>query len=208
MSGHGDLKLYYFNRSSCSRKVLCVLYEKNIPFHEAVVDLSRSEQRQPAFLELNPLGKVPVLTRGDLILRESSIINEFLEDLYPTPRLMPTDPGERAVVRLAANEADTAFYPQISLILAEHRRPPPERDHAQIGSLLDEFRTRHLADLERRLAKAGPFMFGELTLADFAFAPGLDNLIAVSGFKLDESSNVKRWLDAVVARPSFQRACR
>lgn len=66
------------------------MYEKNIPYETVPVDLVKKEQKRPEFLKMNPYGKVPVLV-DDAIIYESCIINEYLEEKYPAPPLLPAD---------------------------------------------------------------------------------------------------------------------
>ena len=70
-----------------------VLMEKGIDFELTEIDLRNKPQR---FLEVSAYGKVPALVRDGLAIYESAIINEYLEEVFPEPPLMPRDPGERA----------------------------------------------------------------------------------------------------------------
>src|SRR6185436_17627775 len=62
--------------------------------------------RTPAFLALSPIGKVPVLVDGALVLPESNVILAYLEDRFPTPALLPGDAAQRANVRLLVSLID------------------------------------------------------------------------------------------------------
>jgi glutathione S-transferase len=85
--------------SNCQRTRI-VLYEKTLPYETIPVDLAKKEQKKPEFLKMNPNGKVPVLVDGDTILYESCIINEYLEEKYPNPPLLPKDRAQRAKIRI------------------------------------------------------------------------------------------------------------
>src|SRR6478672_13938201 len=94
------LKLYDYPDCPFCQKVRVVLAEKDLEFEKVLVDLRKQEQKAPEFLRLNPYGKVPVLVDEDEVIYDSTIINEYLEDEYPHPPLMPEQSSERARVRM------------------------------------------------------------------------------------------------------------
>ena len=87
------IKLYDFKSSPNCQRVKIVLAEKHLPYEIVPIDLRAQEQKTPDYLKLNPYGKVPVLTDADTVLYESCIINEYLEEKYPDPPLLPKEPG-------------------------------------------------------------------------------------------------------------------
>ena len=86
------IKLYDFKSSPNCQRVKVVLAEKKLPYEIIPVDLAKKEQKNPEYLKMNPYGKVPVLTDDGTVLYESLIINEYLEEKYPTPALLPSRP--------------------------------------------------------------------------------------------------------------------
>jgi glutathione S-transferase len=94
------IKLYDFKSSPNCQRVRVVLAEKHLPYETVPVDLRAQAQKTPDYLKLNPYGKVPVLTDDDTVLYESCIINEYLDEKYPTPPLMPGDPAKKAKARI------------------------------------------------------------------------------------------------------------
>jgi len=90
------IKLYDFPRCPFCRKVRITLLEKEIEYQNIFVDLNKKEQKKPEFLKLNPIGKVPVLVDGDNIIYESSVINEYIEETFPEPPLLPYDSFKKA----------------------------------------------------------------------------------------------------------------
>lgn len=200
-----NLTLYHFPKSSCSRKVIFVLNYKVIPYQEVIINLEQAEQRQPDFLKLNPLGQVPVLVYNDQIIRDSAVINEFLEEKFPSQSLLPTNQLERAKVRMSTVYADQVFYPQISAILREFRHPPASRNEKIITEYLHSFQEKGLTFLEQQLQKqTNSFLFDQLTLADIAYAPGLDTLIRVSGLSLSSFPAVAQWFKTIATLPAFR----
>jgi glutathione S-transferase len=90
------MKLYYLP-GACPLASHIVLEWTATPYELQLV--SRSELKEPAFLALNPLGAVPVLTDGDLTLTQSAAILEYLAEIHPEARLLPDTPRQRAEVR-------------------------------------------------------------------------------------------------------------
>src|SRR5215211_844091 len=87
-----------------------VLHEKGIDFEVHEVDLSNKSEE---FLKVSPYGKVPVLRVNGTSLYESNIVNEYLDEVYESPGLMPVDPEERASVRTWMAFANDYFFPSI-----------------------------------------------------------------------------------------------
>jgi glutathione S-transferase len=90
------MKLHYSPSSSNSQRVLAVAADLEIPVQLEQVDLAAGHQRTPAFLALNPNGKVPVLEHDDLVLWESTAIINYLAETAENQRLWPQTPRERA----------------------------------------------------------------------------------------------------------------
>jgi glutathione S-transferase len=110
------LELYHAEPVANSMKVLICLKEKGIDFVSHYVDLLRFEQHQPEFVKLNPNGQVPVLVHDGTVITESTVINEYLEDVFPEPRLRPRDPVSRARMRAWSKFVDEYFCPSLSMI--------------------------------------------------------------------------------------------
>jgi glutathione S-transferase len=94
------LVLYDYHGSPCARRVRAVLLEKGLAWETRLVDLTRLEQKRPEYLALNPNGVVPTLVHGDRVIYESNVITEYLDDVFPGPRLYPTDPWQRAQAKM------------------------------------------------------------------------------------------------------------
>jgi len=95
-----DFVLYDAANSPCGRRVRMALIEKGVPFEIRWLNLGLMDQKQPWYLKLNPNGLVPTLVHGDKVVYESNVINEYLERVWPTPSLMPTDAYEQAQMRM------------------------------------------------------------------------------------------------------------
>lgn len=93
------LELFHYPFSTSSQKVRLVLAEKNISWQDNIIDLMNGEQQSDAFLRLNAKGEVPVLKDSALVLSDSWLISEYLEEAYPQHPLMPQDSALRYDIR-------------------------------------------------------------------------------------------------------------
>lgn len=91
------MKLYSGSVDPFSHRCRIVLFEKGMDFEVIDVDLSNKTEDLAV---LNPYGSVPVLVERDLVLSEANIINEYIDERFPHPQLMPADPVMRARARL------------------------------------------------------------------------------------------------------------
>lgn len=195
------LKLYDSPECPFCQKTRIVLAEKDLSFETVPVDLQAGEQKRPEFLKLNPFGKVPVLIDDEVIVYDSTIINEYLEDEYPHPQLMPSDSAARARVRTFEDYADNAFIPLTGTIMRELRKPEGERDQEKLTSSRQQV-SRMLAVIDGSLAGRN-WLVGNFSLADVAFAPRVVILPAL-GVTLDpEWRNVAGWIQRLNQRASI-----
>ena len=197
------MKLYDFPQSPYCQKVRLVLAEKDLSYEKVFVDLMKNEQKAAEFLRLNPYGKVPVLLDEDEVIYDSTVINEYLEDEYPHPPLMPEESGARARVRMLEDFADNSFTAQSGLLMAELRKPAEQVDQervqryrADLGRVL-EFVERHLDGKE--------YMSGVFSLADLAFVPRLLMLPKLGVEISSRLINVLAWSERVKRHPSVKQ---
>ena len=189
------LTLYHGATAVCAAKVRVALAEKGADYESCPVNLHAGEQFDPAYMKLNPNAVVPTLVHDGKTLIESTVINEYIDDVVPGPALRPTDPFGRARVRLWTKREDTihdAINTMTAAILfrAELLQKPPEErrkryekmpdpakrakweeiiDKGIASPLVDEALARFaklFRDMEKALAE-GPWLTGEaFTLAD------------------------------------------
>ncbi|NCY26673.1 MAG: hypothetical protein EBX37_18140, partial [Alphaproteobacteria bacterium] len=104
------MELWHDWDSVCSFKVRMVLAEKGLAWESRHVDLFAFANLSAGFLALNPAGVVPVLRHAGLVLPESSVINEYLDEVFPSPSLVPQAAGERAAMRVWVKLQDEVLY--------------------------------------------------------------------------------------------------
>ena len=110
------LELYHAEPVANSLKTLLCCKEKGIDFVSHYVDLFRFEQHRPEFVALNPNGQVPVLVHDGAVITESSVINEYLDELFTDIPLIPGDPVQRAQMRIWNKYVDEYLLPAVSMI--------------------------------------------------------------------------------------------
>lgn len=109
-------ELYHYEPSANSMKPLLCLAEKGIPYESHYIDLHNFQQHSEAFVALNPNGQVPVLVHNGAVITESTVINEYLDEVFPEKRLVPKDPVARARMRIWNKFVDEYFCPALSRI--------------------------------------------------------------------------------------------
>ncbi len=110
------LELYHAEPGANSLKPMLCLKEKGIDFISRYIDFRKFEQHAPEFVRINPNGQVPVLVHDGRVITESTVINEYIEDVFPQHPLRPADPYERAQMRIWSKFVDECFCPALSMI--------------------------------------------------------------------------------------------
>ncbi|PYT06478.1 MAG: hypothetical protein DMF49_10955 [Acidobacteria bacterium] len=203
------LKLYNFERSPFGWKTRLVLAEKNIPYESIE---PRNKMEDPGFARLNPFRLTPALELEDgRTLYESTVINEYLEEIHPHPPMLPRDPYERARVRMLEDTSDQYVYSAVrGLAMSQFefsppyliRRKPETVDHRT----LEESRAKvheHLARLDSELS-GRTWFGGTFSLADAALAPPLTGMLRLLGILPDQRyPNILAWTRRIAERPSY-----
>ena len=113
------LALYHFGPVANSLTPLLCLLEKGLPFESRFLDSRNWDHHAPEFQRLSPEGMVPILLHDDRVVRESTVINEYLEDVFDQKPLRPADPWSRAQMRVLTKFVDEYFCPALTVIGAQ-----------------------------------------------------------------------------------------
>jgi glutathione S-transferase len=196
------IKLYDFKSSPNCQRVKIVLAEKNLPYEVVLIDLRAKEQKTPEYLKLNPYGKVPVLTDDDTVLYESLIINEYLEEKYPDPPLLPRDPAKKARARILIDYGMAHFEAPYQKLRMELAKDPKEQNQQVIDSAKSDLK-QLLRRLENDIGEQ-PYLTGDFSLVDADLLPRFTRL---EGFGVLPDSSLPRlgkYLERMKARPSVK----
>lgn len=189
------------------RKVLVCLELKGIPYR---IDPIAPFVGDEDFSKLSPLRRIPVLIDGDLVLNDSTVICEYLQDRFPSPSLYPADPVERAKARWLEEYADS--YLGDVVIWRMFFQKGVRRFLFNEGTDEEVFRKAReeelpvaLDYLEARLPEAG-WIFGDLSIADISIASFFRNAVFVK-YQVDAQRwpRVAAFLDRALALPAFVR---
>ena len=171
------MKLYTYWRSSCSYRVRIALGLKGLDWESRPVHLVKGEQNAPDYLAHNPAGFVPILVLPDgTELTQSMAILDWLEAAYPAPRLMPSDPLQRARVLAASHVIAMDTQPVTNSGVVEHLKR--EYGVSAEGGIawMVHFMAKNLAAMQEMIAPEGAFCFGDtLSWADICLIPQLYN---------------------------------
>lgn len=197
------IKLYDAVPSSNSDRVKIALHEKGLSYDRTTLVLAKRDQKQPEFLKLNPYGKVPVIDDDGRILFESCIINEYLDEKYPDPPLMPKDPHLRGRGRVLIDYGLNYMHEPYWALRAEMLKPAGERNHAVAGEKQRELRGL-MQYIEADLGEK-PHFLGEFSLTDIAIVPRALRMETYGALPAPSLPRLNAWLERMKARPSVKQ---
>ncbi len=182
-----------YSGSTCpySHRCRIVLFEKDMDFEVIDVDMHNKPEEVAS---ISPSGKMPVLVERDLILTESNIINEYIDERFPHPQLMPPDPVMRARARLVLFNFEHDLFTHVNTL--EH----------SLGKASDKARQEirdSLSQLSPILTKQKYLMNDEFSMLDVAIAPLLWRLEHY-GVELPKiAAPVLKYRERLFSRPAF-----
>ena len=197
-----SITLYDASPSANSDRVKIVLHEKGLPYQKVTLDLAKKEQKQPEFLKLNPYGKVPVINDNGKVLFESCIINEYLDEQYPQPALMPKDPYLRGRGRVLVDYGLRYMHEPYWALRGEMLKKESERDQ----TIIDETR-RNLRELMRYLEDAlgdKSYFLGDLSLTDIDLLARFFRFEDYGALPDPSLPRLSGWLQKIKQRPSVK----
>lgn len=196
--GNCDMMVLY-SGTTCpfSQRCRFVLFEKGMDFEIRDIDLYNKPEDISV---MNPYGQVPILVERDLILYESNIINEYIDERFPHPQLMPADPVMRARTRLFLYNFEKELFSHVAVLEAR----------ANVDTKAQDFARQNIRD---RLSQLAPmllknkFMLGEeFSMLDVAVAPLLWRL-GHYGIELPKSAApIQKYAERIFSRPAYIEA--
>ena len=186
--------LYSGTTCPFSHRCRFVLFEKGMDFEIRDVDLFNKPEDINV---MNPYGQVPILVERDLILYESNIINEYIDERFPHPQLMPADPVMRARARLALFNMEVELFSQIEA-LESGKEKQVDKARAQVHD--------QLVQLAPIFTKTKHMLGDDFTMLDIAIAPLLWRLDRY-GIKLGKpAAPLMKYAERIFSRPAFIEA--
>ena len=190
--------LYSGTTCPFSQRCRLVLFEKGMDFEVRDVDLFNKPED---ISTMNPYGQVPILVERELILYESNIINEYIDERFPHPQLMPADPLMRARARLMLFNFEKELFVHVNTL---------ENERNKVG---DKSHEKARTEIRDRLTTLAPlflknkYMLGdEFSMLDVAIAPLLWRLDHY-GIELSKTAApLMKYAERIFSRPAYIEA--
>jgi glutathione S-transferase len=169
------LILYTARNSICTQKVFVTLDEKQLEYETREIDLFRNQQYTPEYLRVNPKGVVPTLLHDSRPVFESTLICEYLDEVFPEPPLVPRDPWLKAQMRLWSKLIDEGLFEatrEISfsaMFREKMKQMTPEQRETRFRNIGDPARrARYVSVFEQ--GHDSPYVYQAIAHYDKAFA--------------------------------------
>ncbi|MBL8200315.1 MAG: glutathione S-transferase family protein [Chromatiales bacterium] len=200
------IELYSFEGCPYAQRTRMALLEKQLDFVLHEIDLFN---RPAWFRDVSPYGKVPVLRHEGVTIYESAIINQYLDERFPAPPLMPATPALRAQARIWMDYCETRFLVATHKLMSEANDTARRADNA--GKLTEVLRFIEHEGL-RKLGD-GPYFLGEtVSLVDLQFSPfferfGTYERLGGATWPAD-CTRLRAWFEAMQGRESYRATSR
>jgi glutathione S-transferase len=200
------MELFYGRTSGNSARAAFALFEAGADWQPRLIDWREGGNRSAEYLALNPMGKMPVLKDGDLVLWESNAINWYVAEKHPAARLLPESLAARAAVQrwqfFQAGHVTPACFQIIRATNPHIQASMRVREDAPAVTAARLELARYLPVLETAL-DGREWLEGGFSLADLAYAPHL-SMIADGGFDFAPYPALRSWLGRLLARPAWR----
>ncbi len=204
------MKLYSFFRSSAAFRARIALNLKGLDYDQVPINLRAGEQRGGDYLQVNPMGTVPTLIDGEVVVDQSLAIVEYLEETHPEPPLLPKLPADRARVRAIAMDIACEIHPVNNLRIRRYILHDLGHDETALEKWMNHWTKLGFDGIEPMLAgdkRTGDFCHGDRPgIADICLVPGVFNARIYPSFDMTPYPTVRRVFDNCMKLDAFQRA--
>jgi len=188
------MTLYSGTTDPFSQRCRIVLHEKGMDFQIIDVDL---DHKPEDLAVMNPYNQVPVLVERDLVLHESNIINEYIDERFPHPQLMPADPVMRARARLFLHRFEKELFAHIDALEGNNQKQLEKARNLVRDSLLQ---------IAPVFAKHKHMLGEEYSMLDVAITPLLWRLDYYGIAMPKQAAPLMKYAERLFARPAFSEA--
>ena len=188
------MKLYSGSVDPFSHRCRIVLFEKGMDFEVIDVDLTNKTEDLAV---LNPYGAVPVLVERDLVLSEANIINEYIDERFPHPQLMPADPVMRARARLFLYSFEQDLFSHISDL---------ESANEELANKARKTVRDNLTQIVPIFSKQNYLLGDEYSMLDVAVTPLLWRLEHYGIDMPNQAAPLLKYAERLFARPLYADA--
>lgn len=186
--------------SSWSMRPWLLMASMGIPFEEVVIPMARPDSKKK-MLKHSPVGKMPALKDGDVIVYESIAVIEYIAEKYPQKNIWPKNKAARALARSLSAEMHAGFQALRQHCPTVFRRPVKARELTPEAALDVARLESAFANTRKAYGRGGPFLFGKFTAVDAMFAPIVTRLHI---YDIKVSKTTRAYMDAIMALPAYQ----
>jgi len=210
------IELYWGSGSPFAWRVMLTLEVKGLAYESKLLEFSKGDHKTPAYLKLNPRGKVPTLKDGDFVVYESLAIMSYLDRKYPTPPLFGNNAEETALIWQAISECESYFTTAGDKVVRPMFFGKGLDKVEEIQQAAEAIR-HELKALDDRLASRTWLVGENISAADIAVFPLIQLILraaskeAAQPFNLNWLPlatfypNVARWAERIEALPNYSR---
>jgi len=198
-----EIELFSYEACPYAQRTRMMMIEKGIEYKLTEVDLYN---KPDWWKELSPYGKVPLIRHEGGIVYESRIINEYLEEVFPSPALLPSDPMQRAVARIWIDYCDSYLMPALHNLIADRRNEAKQKENRiSVAEKLEFIENQCLKKLSD-----GPFFLGaDISLVDLQFMPFMERFPCYEelwgAYIPDQCTRLKNWMETMRKRDSHKQ---
>jgi len=210
------IELYWGSGSPFAWRVMLTLEIKNLPYESKLLEFSKGEHKAPAYLKLNPRGKVPTLKDGDFVVYESVAIMAYLDRKYPDPPIFGKTPEEAGLIWRVISECESYLVGEGNKVV----RPMffgKGLDHVEEIQQAAQTIRQELKTIDARLARSNWLVSEQISAADITVFPLVQLLLRAASKEAARSFNlgllplpetypsIARWVQRIEALPNYQR---